>query len=164
MNLEHKSRTSVSFLLLFSSKILTLKFELKVKTNLGFCCSTRTKHITEENSYICEVPTISVSSTYYLVLLDTEQSLVPVWYRSQLSCPTSFLHKIGKVKWRPQKGYPLQDYLNNRDIIPLKPITHWKIEPTIIAPCNSLIMCLNLCRQQNISIKFKNKQKPEKKL
>lgn len=37
------------------------------------------------------------------------------------------------------------DYLRRRDIKPLNPNMLWNIEPTIIAPCSSLIICLNFC-------------------
>jgi len=36
-------------------------------------------------------------------------------------------------------------YLSRIDIKPLNPKIHWNIEPTIIAPWSSLIMCLNFC-------------------
>lgn len=38
-------------------------------------------------------------------------------------------------------------YLRKRHIKPLNPRRNWKIDPTIIAPWSSLIICLNFCTQ-----------------
>lgn len=43
----------------------------------------------------------------------------------------------------------LLNYLSNKDIKPLNPRRLWNIEPIIIAPCSSLIICLNFCIEIN---------------
>ena len=64
-------------------------------------------------------------------------------------------------------GKKLVIYLRRRDMKPVNPKILWNREPTIIAPCSSLIMCLNFCslakmdqnRTYSISIKVKHYNK-----
>lgn len=52
-------------------------------------------------------------------------------------------------------GKKLVIYLRRRDMKPVNPKMVWNREPTIIAPCSSLIMCLNFCSlAKNVSKQY----------
>lgn len=68
-----------------------------------------------------------------------------------MAVPNEKSLKKGK-EWKLE--ITIETYLKNSDIIPLYPRNVWNAEAMIIAPCNSFIICLKLCKIRMISQKI----------